>query len=206
MSIWTARSSEYSKNPLFRSGPLDAIVSAMKDQRPIGLDDEQLELLRRFYQEVDQRARTLAEANEAILQCRRGCADCCVDDLTVFQVEADHIRHFHGDLLTGGRANGAGGCAFLDGQGACRIYEHRPYVCRTQGLPLRWLDETPDGRIMEMRDICPLNDRDQGLEDLPDERCWHIGPFEEVLANIQAYAHGGELARVPLRDLFRSQP
>ena len=32
-----------------------------------------------------------------------------------------------------------GACAFLDGEGGCRVYPDRPYVCRTQGLPLRWI-------------------------------------------------------------------
>ena len=30
-------------------------------------------------------------------------------------------------------------------------------VCRTQGLPLRFIEETDDG-LAEFRDICPLND------------------------------------------------
>jgi hypothetical protein len=90
----------------------------------------------------------------------------------------------------------------LDAEGACRIYDHRPYVCRSQGLPLRWLDETPDGREVEMRDICPLNDIEQDLEILPSDQCWQIGPFEEVLANIQTYVGQGELTRVKLRDLW----
>ena len=90
-------------------------------------------------------------------------------------------------------------CAFLDAEGACRIYADRPYVCRTQGLPLRWIEEDFDETI-EYRDICPLNAAGEPVEDLEAADCWTIGPFEEELSMIQAGT--GDSARVPLRDLF----
>jgi hypothetical protein len=164
---------------------------------------EQLkELLTRFYQEVDQRVQAITETNKDRMHCQKGCSSCCVDDITVFQVEADHIKQAYSKLLTEESPHDKDACAFLDAEGACRIYDHRPYVCRSQGLPLRWLDETPDGREVEMRDICPLNDIEQHLEILPSDQCWQIGPFEEVLANIQTYVGQGELTRVKLRDLW----
>jgi len=164
---------------------------------------EQLhELLARFYEEVDQRAQTLVDMNKDRLHCQKGCSSCCVDDITVFQVEGDRIKQAHSQLLAEDTPHEPGACAFLDAEGACRIYEHRPYVCRSQGLPLRWLDETPDGRELEMRDICPLNDIEQDLKILPSDQFWQIGPFEEVLANIQTYSGQGDLPRVGLRDLW----
>ncbi|MBI3798314.1 MAG: YkgJ family cysteine cluster protein, partial [Deltaproteobacteria bacterium] len=95
-----------------------------------------------------------------------------------------------------------GACAFLNEEGACRIYAHRPYVCRTQGLPLRWIEEREDGSVSEMRDICPLNERGEPLENLAEEACWSIGPFEGRLARLQAAAGNGEMQRIALRDLF----
>lgn len=91
-----------------------------------------------------------------------------------------------------------GACAFLDAEKRCRIYEHRPYVCRTQGLPLRWLEEDEEtDEVFEARDICPPNAEGPPLEELPAEACWTIGPFEERLARQQ---NDGE--RVALRSLF----
>ncbi|MBK7707050.1 MAG: hypothetical protein IPJ30_15135 [Acidobacteria bacterium] len=49
-----------------------------------------------------------------------------------------------------------GACAFLD-QDACRIYPDRPYVHRTQGLPLRWIEDDLE-EAFKYRDICPLNE------------------------------------------------
>ncbi|MBP8303236.1 MAG: YkgJ family cysteine cluster protein [Phycisphaerae bacterium] len=171
---------------------------------PIRSDSEAaLDTLARLYSLVDRHAEALADLHRDRLQCRRGCSTCCQDDLTVFTVEAENIRRHHTHLLGAHRPHGPGGCAFLDDQGACRIYPDRPYVCRTQGLPLRWTDELPDGSAVEMRDICPLNEVGPPIETLDPDACWTIGPVEEALADLQSQADGGRLLRVPLRGLFR---
>ena len=85
---------------------------------------------------------------------------------------------------------GLGNDIFLGSEGECRIYAIRPYVCRTQGLPLRWIEDDID-----YRDICELND--VPVETLEPEACWTIGEFEERLARMQ-----GDGKRVALRDLF----
>jgi uncharacterized protein len=158
--------------------------------------------LARIHREADLLIRPRLAIHAARLQCRLGCHTCCVDDLTVFEIEAEGIRREHADLLAGGDPHPQGACAFLDPAGSCRIYEHRPYVCRTQGLPLRWIEELPDGTRVEMRDICPLNDQGPHVESLPATACWTIGPFEARLARLQAAADGGALKRLSLRGLF----
>jgi hypothetical protein len=105
-------------------------------------------------------------------------------------------------LLKGGQAHEVGACVFLDPRGACRIYAHRPYVCRTQGLPLRWLEAKDNEPIVEYRDICPLNDRGVPVEALNVQDCWTLGPAEEALAQLQERSHPGDMRRVPLRSLF----
>ncbi len=136
------------------------------------------------------------------ITCRRGCTDCCVDDLTVFEAEADRIRREAGERLAGAEAHAAGACAFLDPEGACRIYESRPYVCRTQGLPLRWFEEADDGTVVEYRDICPLNDHGDPIEAISESDCWTIGPAEERLVRIQRASGSERNRRVVLRELF----
>ena len=162
------------------------------------------EILDDLYREVDLRTERLCDLHVARLRCRCGCCDCCEDGITVFEVEAWNIRRHYADLLTGGPPHPEGACAFLDGEGACRIYPNRPYVCRTHGLPLRWIGEPPDGSPVELRDICPLNEQGPPVEDLPAEACWHIGPFEEALAGLQSAVDGGRLRRVALRELFQT--
>ena len=157
-----------------------------------------------LHRQVDRLTAPLDSWHRDRLQCRPGCSSCCGDDLTVWAVEADLIRRHHADLLDTGSPHPEGACAFLDDLGRCRIYEHRPYVCRTQGYPLRWLDEADDGlSLVELRDICPLNDETgPPIEELPAEACWTLGPFEQQLAQLQHNASDGSMTRVRLRDLF----
>jgi len=161
------------------------------------------EALIRLYLQVDEQVARLQALHSDRLHCRSGCTRCCVDGLRVFEVEAENIRRRHRELLLEGPPHPEGACAFLDESGACLIYEHRPYVCRTQGLPLRWIEDQPDGNPAEMRDICPLNEEGPSVETLPTEACWSIGPFEENLARLQIGLSGRDLRRIPLRTLFR---
>ena len=158
--------------------------------------------LRALHDEVDARAGALARRHVGRLRCGRGCSACCQDGLTVFEVEAERIRRAHVDLLVSGEPHAPGACAFLDSDGACRIYADRPYVCRTQGLPLRWLEEAADGAVVEHRDICPLNEAGEPLETLPAAACWTLGEVEARLAALQSAQDRGALRRVALRSLF----
>lgn len=162
--------------------------------------------LEQLYEDVHRQTRRLDAVHADRLQCRRGCSACCIDGLTVYEVEACNIRTHHAALLAEGKPHPAGACAFLDEEGACRIYAQRPYVCRTQGYPLRWLedqDEEDGETVVELRDICPLNEKEGApIETLDAADCWSIGPFEARLAKLQFEADGGAMKRVALRDLF----
>lgn len=155
---------------------------------------EVLGVLRALHEEVDEAAAARAARHPGRLRCGRGCSGCCVDELSVFEVEARRIRAEFGELLRSERPHPPGACAFLDDTGACRIYAARPYVCRTQGLPLRWVDHEAG---VERRDICPLNEPGPPLEELDAGDCWELGPFEARLAALQ-----GDGRRVRLRALF----
>jgi hypothetical protein len=162
---------------------------------------EALAALRAFHAAVDEEAAVLARRHAARLTCRRGCAACCLDELTVTSVEAERIRRDAPEVLEQ-EPHAPGACAFLDEQGACRIYEARPYVCRTQGLPLVVFEEDEADDVQERRDICPLNAEGEPLSDLALDDLWLIGPRELILQRIAAHFAGGEAPRVRLRDLF----
>jgi Fe-S-cluster containining protein len=158
--------------------------------------------LQKLHERIDVRASEIAIHNSQRLHCEQGCHSCCVDDLTVFPVEADHIRVSHPALLRDGTPHPPGACAFLGKNGECRIYADRPYVCRTQGLPLRWFAEDDSGETFEKRDICPLNAEGPALDELPEEACWSIGPAEFELAKLQAEIRDPYEGRIELRALF----
>jgi Fe-S-cluster containining protein len=161
------------------------------------VDDDAIAFTERLHTVASELAEKVAAVHGARLQCRAGCSGCCSDGLTVFALEADVIARRHPELVAEGEPHPEGACAFLDAEGRCRIYESRPYVCRTQGLPLRWIEEDEEGPY-EGRDVCPLNAGVGALEELPAEALWTIGPFEARLAEKQ-----GDGRRVALRDLFR---
>ena len=171
-------------------------------RKPGKQDRRALNAVTKLYREVDGLVNRLSRSHADRLTCRIGCISCCLDSITVFEIEADNIRRHYPELLKSGTQHQEGACAFLDAAGTCRIYEHRPYVCRSQGLPLRWIQEIEDGRIVEMRDICPLNEEGSPVESLEAGECWTIGPFEEQLSGIQHDASDGIMKRVALRDLF----
>ncbi|MEM6732286.1 MAG: YkgJ family cysteine cluster protein [Myxococcota bacterium] len=148
-----------------------------------------------LYENIDGRVGHLESKHQERLHCTKGCAQCCTDDLSVQEVEAAHIIRSVGDRLRGSEPGPTGGCAFLDTNDACRIYEARPYVCRTQGLPLRWIEGST-----ERRDICPLNEAGPPIEKLEAESCWTLGPVEDRLGLLQSLRP--ETERISLRALF----
>ncbi|MEW6747891.1 MAG: YkgJ family cysteine cluster protein [Planctomycetota bacterium] len=166
--------------------------------------DDVLRELERLHEKIDRKEQGLAR--RARLMCRRGCAACCIDGITVFEIEAERIRRHHARLLSQGIPHAEGACALLSHDGACRVYDERPYVCRTQGLPLQWFEELSTGEVREQRDICPLNAAGVELDSLRTEDLWMIGPFELRLAELQERFSGGPLTRVTLRSLFVMEP
>ncbi|HET9623154.1 MAG TPA: YkgJ family cysteine cluster protein [Kofleriaceae bacterium] len=82
------------------------------------------------------------------MQCQTGCSDCCHVRLTVTAVEAAAIRAYAAGLPHSVRAqlvspsdtasdNRGPRCAALDVSGRCTIYDARPLVCRSHGVPIR---------------------------------------------------------------------
>jgi uncharacterized protein len=91
-------------------------------------------------------AREVAARRSADLRCRAGCDGCCHVELTVCPLEAEALRRHLAALPAEARARVRrravaapdGRCIMLDDGGTCAVYEARPMVCRTQGLPLRY--------------------------------------------------------------------
>ena len=173
------------------------------------IPEARLRQLEAIHRQVDGLVAERTAGLGNLLVCGPGCSSCCQDDLTVLEIEAALIVRRAAPVVRGQVPGPPGACAFLDSRGHCRIYQWRPYVCRTQGLPLRWLD--PHADQGESRDICPLNREQLDLRQLPmgdlDEKlCWTLGPWEGRLASLNAEATGQfETRRRALRGLF-SQP
>jgi Fe-S-cluster containining protein len=114
----------------------------------------------RLRDEVDARVQELLACHGDHITCGPGCCECCVN-FTVFALEFEAI-------LQGLTRRGAtlafdesGSCGFLAGR-RCRIYDHRPIICRTHGLPIAFFDEQSAGHSVS---FCPKNFTHADLDD-----------------------------------------
>lgn len=97
--------------------------------------------------------------------CAKGCYGCCQPGLTVFSVEMAYINSWiekNKDVAlkikdTSQMLMDPSFCRLLDKNGDCSIYEARPMICRSHGMPISWAENGADQSSAEERDVCPLN-------------------------------------------------
>lgn len=150
------------------------------------------------------------------MRCAAGCSGCCGHHLTVSRVEAESIaRHLSAmpdrereALRARAAALGSsdGPCPALDAEGRCGIYEARPLICRTQGLPMRVgssalpvLGET-DAQGLS---VCPLNFEGEPLSALDADCVLAVETLDATLAVVNRRAFPGDpLERVRIGSLL----
>lgn len=159
---------------------------------------------RALVEKVDGMCRKIQGAHADDIACRRGCDSCC-RHLSLFPVEAVALRlslermndpalqsriRRHASLASGD------GCPLLD-HGTCLMYDHRPLICRTHGMPL--LVEK-DGKAAV--DYCPMNFR--AVSSLEREMIIDLEQLNRTLVLInrvfveQVFETGGLLDRLPM--------
>lgn len=146
--------------------------------------------------------------------CRAGCDGCCRVELSIGRTEARRVvAHLEalGDEARAAIARRVdvvdGRCVMLDAQGRCGIYEARPMVCRTQGLPLGYPPDVVPASTVRARSrgldviCCPLNFTEASPA---DEDVLDAGRVDTMLALV-ARLEGDEDPddRVALRALAR---
>lgn len=107
-----------------------------------------------FFQQV------MASCPEQMI-CAPGCVDCCQQDLEVLAAEAlailgalDRLPAHALRALEAGTGDGGACRLLLDGR--CAVYEDRPLICRTHGLPIRYGDPDDPGAPADVS-CCVLN-------------------------------------------------
>lgn len=125
------------------------------------------DLYRQLCDKVDAFFARVAARHPEALACHTGCYDCCDVRLTVTGVEAAAVRsawlalpQLRRDEVRATWREGASACAALDRQGRCAVYEGRPLVCRSHGVPVRMLDK----RSLPVLEVCHRNFVAQGPE------------------------------------------
>lgn len=138
-----------------------------------GLEDGVLEAYEGFAKRVTPFSEAASRRED--VQCARGCSSCCVAGLSVCAVEASRLRRAMDGLSTSVRKTVRSQAAdknrtqcVLLVDDACAVYDARPMVCRTQGLPLAYEEgtipaERLSARAADGRDLtwCPLNYTDE---------------------------------------------
>ncbi|TVQ85874.1 MAG: hypothetical protein EA393_13170 [Bacteroidetes bacterium] len=88
--------------------------------------------------ELDRHCAELYKLHAPHLNCKSGCDSCCMD-FSIFPVEFYTIKKQAGyNLKKGNISASEGECPFLVNH-RCVIYDARPIICRTQGLPLLYM-------------------------------------------------------------------
>lgn len=143
--------------------------------------------------------------------CRAGCDACCHRRFSVFTVEAERVRQAlqalarHTPTLRerirrqASDPSASAHCALLV-DGRCSVYDERPMICRSHGLPLGWVseddaDDGAEGPVLSV-DVCALNFREH---EIPIESVLRLEAVDAPLAVIAELWDGG--ARVELSTL-----
>ncbi len=88
--------------------------------------------------QVDQLTEQLASKHQKHMACKKGCDLCCMD-YDVFPIEFEAMKEALKDQAVDTQASIIGNCIFLKDH-VCQIYEHRPIICHTHGLPLLFMN------------------------------------------------------------------
>ncbi len=147
----------------------------------------------------------IAQLHAGAISCGPGCASCC-QAFSVLPIEAACVREAIGALDTASRerlgrnlAEDDERCPLLIDD-LCAIYAARPVICRTQGLPLAYVDE--EREAIEVS-ACGLNFPDDHA--FAPEDLLFMDQFNTRLAELnQAWCstrNPDPAKRIPLREL-----
>ena len=139
---------------------------------------------RQLISRVDELCQGIEKQFRSAIACSDGCDGCC-RHLSLFPVEGIALAVALRDLPPAERRHlqerarttlPTDPCPLL-GQHHCLMYQARPLICRTHGLPLL-MNRDGERRV----DYCPLNFR--GLTTLPGAAVIHLDRLNETLVAV----------------------
>lgn len=116
---------------------------------------------------IDDGVAPITDTYGAHMQCRPGCSECCQQTFSISAIEGELLReglreapaHVREAIVARAKVYEPDvrmPCPVLSEEGTCRLYAHRPRICRKYGIPL-WHPDRPH----EVR-TCPKNFQDVG--------------------------------------------
>ncbi len=155
---------------------------------------------------VDQMFATTKSRHAESFRCGAGCYGCCKAGLSIANVEAVRIRAWlleHPAVMERlktrqGLLNDAQYCQFLSRVGHCMIYDVRPLICRSHGMPIAWVQAD-----QESRDCCPLNFQNRDLAALESSDVLSLDKVNTLLSLIDRHFDAEQAgARIPMETLL----
>lgn len=144
-----------------------------------------LDNYRALLERIDDLCARTVQQFSGDISCHAGCDACC-RHLSVFAVEAAALRAAlrnrpseEADLIRRLAATAPSGRCPLLHDGLCLLYEARPVICRTHGLPLM-LGSEGEKRI----DFCPENFK--GVSSIPGSAIIDLERLNTMLAAVNA--------------------
>lgn len=149
--------------------------------------------LAELFQKVDLFFARASAVHGPRMACAPGCADCCHRRFSVTRLEAAALSDALAALPPERRAELSGRaregdremCPALDPDGRCAVYEARPLICRTHGLPIRF-PPPPDRKALPVLDACPRNFAGEDLRALDPSTVLDQGTLSTVLGALDA--------------------
>jgi len=167
-----------------------------------------IEKYRALRRKVDSVSSSLSHTHSAHLECKKGCDLCCMD-YSILPVEFYSIleelknRGFKEKNLQLNKKNNED-CIFLKDH-ACTIYESRPLICRTHGLPLLYTNNDGEWELS----TCELNFTTFNFDNFSEMNTYPQDKFNsklfllnrEFIAEFKDDKHFGESDLIPLKKL-----
>lgn len=129
---------------------------------------------------IDIESKKLEQIHESQMICSKGCDSCC-ESLTIFPIEyytiKEEIKKLN-NLPKNKLWNGiTKSCRFLV-NGECSIYQSRPIICRTQGLPILYKSMKDEGFELS---VCKLNFTNSEVSSFNMDNSLYMSPLNSQL-------------------------
>ncbi len=163
--------------------------------------------------DVERKFDAIRQRNHGCMECQKGCSDCCRCRLSITRLEEAYLRQglarlpesVRRELAERATDESREMCAGLDADGACQVYESRPLICRSHGVPLRYRYPVPLVQPTRI-DVCQKNFTEGSTSALPAEDVIDQTSLTAVLAVLDAeFCDKHELVRderVPLAHIL----
>lgn len=157
--------------------------------------------------EIDELSNNLAKNHSEHMKCKKACDMCCMD-YSIFPIEFHSILNDLKEKKTVPEFSSErkeNVCVFLN-KHVCSIYQQRPIICRTHGLPLLFMNDNSDWELS----ACDLNFKSYNFEEFTLENTFPQDKYNSKLyllnkafiADFQEKEYE-EFDLIPIKNLLR---